>query len=1072
METKMAFLNAAYCRDSFLNFNKDFISDLEIDIRDFNVDDDIRSATQLGKSKSLNLSVLELEVDEGAQNRRVAITQSAFKLMRRHLIRNALVAFCYNDGDWRLSLLTSSLRLDDKGNVIKEESSPRRYSYLVGPTAKIKTPYKFLIEKGKVTDFTDLLDRFSVEVVNRQFYSSIAELFTKLVGGNRNGTSYPGLLNINNNNIISNQERQEFAVRLIGRIVFCWFLKEKHSENGKSLMVNELMSLDAISNNTDYYQQILEPMFFELLNKPINERAQQYRTELFDSVAYLNGGLFSPQDTDYYNRDASNISISNSWFNELFEVFNQYNFTVDENTSFDVDLSIDPEMLGRIFENLLAEIDPHTGETARKKTGSFYTPREIVDYMVDNSLLVFLKDKTSINESRLKALISYGKDDDGVYPLDEEEKRRVVDAIDSLTILDPACGSGAFPIGILQKVVYILQQADENGSLWFERQIKNIPSYEMRNDLKRKYEKENYDYIRKLGVIRQSIFGVDIQTIATEIAKLRCFLTLIIEEDVDDSKDNRGIHPLPNLDFKFVTANSLIWLPEDVHSAQGSLLEDTGQIDELKDIRNKYFTAPADERQQLRGRFAELQTEMYDKRIDLFAGSVSTRYNKLMRWKPFKNAPTDWFDPDWMFGVDKFDIVIANPPYIHLEDIKGDARILYESLKYATYENRGDIYALFFERGIKLLKEHGVLTYITSNKWMRAGYGESLRDYFVRNTNPLQIIDLGGGVFESATVDTDILILKKEPYDGKTVAVAANSELNTKNIAEFVRKSAIKYKFKEEESWIILSPIEQSIKNKIERFGTPLKDWDVKINYGIKTGCNEAFIIGESDRNKMLASCKNEEERLKTAKLIRPILRGRDIRRNGYDWAGLYIILTHNGYVNEAGNYTNRIDINHFPALKEWFDNGNWNTKSEKGSNQKRLAARTDKGNTPYNLRDCTYMDDFSQQKIIYPETTQSARFYYDLEGYMAEKTCFIMTGKYLKYISSTLSSTIFEFAYKRLFSSIALGENGYQYNKHALEKLPIASTDIDKTLSEIEIKEIYQLTDEEMNFISSSVNS
>ena len=868
----MAFLNAAYCRDSFLNFNKDFISDLEIDIRDFNVDDDIRSATQLGKSKFLNLSVLELEVDEGAQNRRVAITQSAFKLMRRHLIRNALVAFCYNDGDWRLSLLTSSLRLDDKGNVIKEESSPRRYSYLVGPTAKIKTPYKFLIEKGKVTDFTDLLDRFSVEVVNRQFYSSIAELFTKLVGGNRNGTSYPGLLNINNNNIISNQERQEFAVRLIGRIVFCWFLKEKHSENGKSLMVNELMSLDAISNNTDYYQQILEPMFFELLNKPINERAQQYRTELFDSVAYLNGGLFSPQDTDYYNRDASNISISNSWFNELFEVFNQYNFTVDENTSFDVDLSIDPEMLGRIFENLLAEIDPHTGETAQKKTGSFYTPREIVDYMVDNSLLVFLKDKTSINESRLKALISYGKDDDGVYPLDEEEKRRVVDAIDSLTILDPACGSGAFPIGILQKVVYILQQADENGSLWFERQIKNIPSYEMRNDLKRKYEKENYDYIRKLGVIRQSIFGVDIQTIATEIAKLRCFLTLIIEEDVDDSKDNRGIHPLPNLDFKFVTANSLIWLPEDVHSAQGSLLEDTGQIDELKDIRNKYFTAPADERQQLRGRFAELQTEMYDKRIDLFAGSVSTRYNKLMRWKPFKNAPTDWFDPDWMFGVDKFDIVIANPPYIHLEDIKGDARILYESLKYATYENRGDIYALFFERGIRLLKEHGVLTYITSNKWMRAGYGESLRDYFVRNTNPLQIIDLGGGVFESATVDTDILILKKEPYDGKTVAVAANSELNTKNIAEFVRKSAIKYKFKEEESWIILSPIEQSIKNKIERFGTPLKDWDVKINYGIKTGCNEAFIIGESDRNKILASCKNEEERLKTAKLIRPYM--------------------------------------------------------------------------------------------------------------------------------------------------------------------------------------------------------
>ena len=1057
METKMAFLNAAYCRDSFLNFNKDFISDLEIDIRDFNVDDDIRSATQLGKSKSLNLSVLELEVDEGAQNRRVAITQSAFKLMRRHLIRNALVAFCYNDGDWRLSLLTSSLRLDDKGNVIKEESSPRRYSYLVGPTAKIKTPYKFLIEKGKVTDFTDLLDRFSVEVVNRQFYSSIAELFTKLVGGNRNGTSYPGLLNINNNNIISNQERQEFAVRLIGRIVFCWFLKEKHSENGKSLMVNELMSLDAISNNTDYYQQILEPMFFELLNKPINERAQQYRTELFDSVAYLNGGLFSPQDTDYYNRDASNISISNSWFNELFEVFNQYNFTVDENTSFDVDLSIDPEMLGRIFENLLAEIDPHTGETARKKTGSFYTPREIVDYMVDNSLLVFLKDKTSINESRLKALISYGKDDDGVYPLDEEEKRRVVDAIDSLTILDPACGSGAFPIGILQKVVYILQQADENGSLWFERQIKNIPSYEMRNDLKRKYEKENYDYIRKLGVIRQSIFGVDIQTVATEIAKLRCFLTLIIEEDVDDSKDNRGIHPLPNLDFKFVTANSLIWLPEDVHSAQGSLLEDTGQIDELKDIRNKYFTAPADERQQLRGRFAELQTEMYDKRIDLFAGSVSTRYNKLMRWKPFKNAPTDWFDPDWMFGVDKFDIVIANPPYIHLEDIKGDARILYESLKYATYENRGDIYALFFERGIKLLKEHGVLTYITSNKWMRAGYGESLRDYFVRNTNPLQIIDLGGGVFESATVDTDILILKKEPYDGKTVAVAANSELNTKNIAEFVRKSAIKYKFKEEESWIILSPIEQSIKNKIERFGTPLKDWDVKINYGIKTGCNEAFIIGESDRNKILASCKNEEERLKTAKLIRPILRGRDIAKNSYNWCGLYCILAYYGFHK---------DIKEYPAV---FDH----LKKYEVRLKKRGQVRYTSSGKPKKGADFSgqhhwleldnnprreYMDDFDEQKIIFSRISgDQPCFAMDSNRMLLNDTGYTIIGNNLDYLLKELLSDIVWFAFKRYYMG---GGVEKEFKVNNLLKLPIKKPGIS-----------YELTDEEIKFISSSVN-
>ncbi len=1060
----MAFLNAAYSRDSFLDFNKDFLSDLEIDIRDFNVNDDIKSATQIGKSKSLNLSVLELEVDESAQNRRVAITQSAFKLMRRHFIRNALVAFRYNDGDWRLSLLTSSLRLDDKGNVVKEESNPRRYSYLVGPTAKTKTPYKFLIEKGKVTDFVDLLDRFSVEVVNRQFYSSIAELFTKLVGGNRNGQFYQGLLNIKNNGVVPNQERQEFAVRLIGRIVFCWFLKEKHSENGKSLMANELMSLDAVSNNSDYYQQILEPMFFELLNRPVNERAQQYRTELFDSVAYLNGGLFSPQDTDYYNKDSSNISIPNSWFTELFEVFNQYNFTVDENTSFNVDLSIDPEMLGRIFENLLAEIDPHTGETARKKTGSFYTPREIVDYMVDSSLLVFLKDKTGINESKLKALISYGKDDDEAHPLDDEEKHKVVDAIDSLTILDPACGSGAFPIGILQKVVYILQQADESGSLWFERQIKSIPSYEMQNDLKRKYEKENYDYIRKLGVIRQSIFGVDIQTIATEIAKLRCFLTLIIEEDVDDSKENRGVHPLPNLDFKFVTANSLIWLPEDAHSMQTSLLEDTSQIDELKDIRNKYFTAPADERQRLRGRFAELQTEMYDKRIDQFGGNVSTRYNKLMRWKPFKNAPTDWFDPGWMFGVSEFDIVIANPPYIHLEDIKDDASRLYEPLKYATYEKRGDIYALFFERGIKILKEHGVLTYITSNKWMRAGYGKSLRDYFVKNTNPLQIVDLGGGVFESATVDTDILILKKEKYDGDTIAVAANKELNAKNITEFIHKSAVKCKFKQEESWAILSPIEQSIKNKIERFGTPLKDWDIRINRGILTGLNEAYIINEEKRSKLLSACKTSEERDRTDKLIRPILRGRDIKRNSYVWGALYIIVVHNGYTDSDGIYVPRIEINDYPALKEWFENGSWNMKPESGTNIERLSIRTDKGDTPYNLRDCAYMDDFSKQKIIWSDISTEPNFIYEEKEIYFNNTCYMIVGNgATEQLVAYLNSDIVRWYFPRVIATDLGG--GSRYFKQFVETIPVPAVIPEATDN---YYRYFELTDEEIAFISS----
>ena len=319
-------------------------------------------------------------------------------------------------------------------------------------------------------------------------------------------------------------------------------------------------------------------------------------------------------------------------------------------------------------------------------------------------------------------------------------------------------------------------------------------------------------------------------------------------------------------------------------------------------------------------------------------------------------------------------------------------------------------------------------------------------------------LNLGGGVFESATVDTDILILKKEPYDGETVAVAANSGLNAKNIAEFVCKSAIECKFKEEESWIILSPIEQSIKNKIERFGTPLKDWDVKISRGLLTGLNDAFIINENTRNNILGNCKTQEERQQTAKLIRPILRGRDIRRNGYDWAGLYIILTHNGYANEAGNYINRIDINHFSALREWFDNGDWNTKPEKGSNQKRLAARTDKGDTPYNLRDCAYMDDFDEQKIIFSRISgDQPCFAMDFNRMLLNDTGYTILGDNLDYLLNELLSDIVWFAFKRYYMG---GGVEKEFKVNNLLKLPIKKPGIS-----------YNLTDEEIKFISSSVN-
>ena len=385
------------------------------DKHDVNFDNSLFSSVMmLGESKQCEVTVFEVIINEGCQNRRVGITQKMFHILRGLHINNALVAFVNADkNNYRISLLTSKYEFDgDK--IVRVISNPRRYSYSLGFGTKTKTAFKFLIEKGKVSSLDELISRFSVEVVNKQFYTEIATAFTELVGGERNGRKYEKLLGLHS--VVDHNKFAEFGVRLIGRIMFCWFLREKRSENGIPLVPDDMLSLDTVTNSNNYYHQVLEPLFFEILNTNQNRRKPEFQTDYYYKVPYLNGGLFSPQTDDHYKYDAVNhcgaygvVSIPNEWFNRLYAVLNEYNFTVDENTAYDIELSIDPEMLGRIFENLLAEINPETGENAKKSTGSFYTPRDIVDYMVDSSLCEYLKTKTDIAEIKLKALISYSK---------------------------------------------------------------------------------------------------------------------------------------------------------------------------------------------------------------------------------------------------------------------------------------------------------------------------------------------------------------------------------------------------------------------------------------------------------------------------------------------------------------------------------------------------------------------------------------------------------------------------------------------------------------------------------------
>jgi len=757
--TRGDLFNSKFDEQRFREFVAELLPDFQKESRPIMAAGVLEKVKMLGTSEQCKLTVIVAHVSKTESGKRTLITQEAFRILKQHRIRNALVAFRTDTENWRLSLLTSTLEIKN-GKVVSKTSNPRRYSYLLGPKAKVKAPRKFLSGQGQVTSLEELKERFSVEVVNKQFYNLVATQFVKLIGGERGeGRAHKVYTAQLKMPVDEEKEAAEFAVRLIGRLIFCWFLKEKQSVAGLNLMPENLVSTRAVQRHPEYYHNVLEPVFFGCLNTKAEEREEGLKQAPFSQVPYLNGGLFNPQTNDFY-KCAERVEIPDEWFAELFEILGQYNFTVDENTELDVDLSIDPEMLGRIFENLLAEINPETGESARKATGSYYTPREIVTYMVDEALSGFLEREAKIAGEKIKCLMKY--DDAGSVMLTDAEREAIIAALARLKILDPACGSGAFPMGVLQKAFYILQRVDPDGTMWYEQQKSRRTTDSMMADLQAKFADGNYDYIRKLGIIQQSIFGVDIQPIATEIAKLRCFLTLMIEEKVDDTKPNRGIHPLPNLDFKFVTANTLKFLPENPNDPF-NMFEKGKSVELVSKIRSDYFMAGKAGRAFLKAEFNEAQTGISKTKQELAAA----RYQDLAKWRPFVNRQTDWFDSKWMFGVKEFDIVIGNPPY-GATLTKDEQKCYLECYKTAKSRDglKGslDTFALFIERGLGILKTGGCLAYIVPMAITSSDTVTALQNEIEQKCETIRIasfMDRPKQIFESAGVRTSMIFLEK-----------------------------------------------------------------------------------------------------------------------------------------------------------------------------------------------------------------------------------------------------------------------------------------------------------------------
>ena len=608
---------------------------------------------------------------------------------------------------------------------------------------------KWMAANNKQQNFDGLLAawlaRLNIEELNKKFYRELFDWFEWAIVEAKFPTDKNRTL-----------KPEEHVIRLITRLLFVWFIKEKGlvaDELFNDKQIPGLLKEDNFDTGESYYRTVLQNLFFATLNTERNKRGfskgtnadhrnfSWYRYEdqmldsdkllaLFAQTPFINGGLFDCLDSEEATGDGGYridcfsdvhyqmLSLPNRLFFDedhgLIPLLDHYKFTVEENTPIEQEVALDPELLGKVFENLLAAYNPETGETARKQTGSYYTPRAIVDYMVDEALVAVLSQKCNLAEDWLRSLLDYTQmTDNGKKWSDSPKADRIVRAISQLKILDPAVGSGAFPMGALHKLTLALRRLDPDNTRWKQLQEKRagqrasgvFGTYDDQTRQEKLLEIDetfkryrDSDFGRKLYLIQNSIFGVDIQSVACQIAKLRFFISLAIEQEPDSTHENLGFKPLPNLETRFIAANTLIGLKGAQLLASEELTRDLEQ--ELRDNRERYFHATTrPQKLACKKKDKQLRRELAAKLKSV--GMPADDAKKIAHWDPYdQNAKADWFDPEWMFSVrDSFDVVIGNPPYI---GEKGNEKIFHEIARTEFgrkfYTRWMDYFYFFFHR--------------------------------------------------------------------------------------------------------------------------------------------------------------------------------------------------------------------------------------------------------------------------------------------------------------------------------------------------------------------------------------
>jgi len=1020
----------------------------------------------------------------------------------------ALIAYHVDDlTDWRFSFVKMQYReeLTEDGCVkIKEEFTPsRRFSFLVGqwePSHTAQQQLVPLLEEIETPTLDEIEHTFSVERVTKEFYTDYRGLFEQVS---------EALEMIVEKNVRVREEftkqsidTANFAKKLLGQIVFLYFLQKKgwlgvgrDDEGdfeawgqGPKDFLRKLYDKEC-ADYSNYFDEILEPLFYEAL---ATERADDFYTTFNCRIPFLNGGLF--EAINDYNWREVDIRLPNDLIGEILDTFDRYNFTVREDDPLDQEVAVDPEMLGKVFENLLPE-------NLRKGKGSYYTPRNVVHFMCQESLINYLdgainlggvslvsshKQQRLMDTGNAQQIELQGEGRSVRIPREDLEEfirrgefaqemdlakaggplsyklegtksysyrvpesirghaKPIDQALADLRICDPAVGSGAFLVGMMHEVV----------------KARSV----LRTYLDDQSERSPYELKRQC--IHNSLYGVDIDPGAVDIAKLRLWLSLVVDEE-----EYKSIHPLPNLDYKVMQGNSLF---EDFHGvtlavededAVGTLLRRDAslleKIELLHQTQAEYFDAkhPGEKRR--------LRAAVEDSILDVFAYSIekqnSTYYESRVKIRQVAasvasnlredylaselrklrerfeldpdeleaelrelthgNVPRDFF-PWCLYFADVFqekggfDIVIANPPYVQMGEIK-ELKPHLKEVYPEVYGGRVDLYVYFYKAGLNIVRPGGVLTFISSNKFMRSRYGANLRALLSDEKTVLLMIDFGDlPIFDASAYPAILIIRNRCPAEDHRVNVLVVREFEHVNhLAEAVQERSWQQLQTSlgRDGWTLMRPDIIRLIAKLRERGIPLGEFARDHIYrGIVTGLNEAFVIDDAIRERLI------EEDPRSADLIKPWVRGRDVKRWDVDHAGLYVIFTYHG-----------VEIDAYPAIRAYL-------ATHRVKLQKRA---TSMHHAWYELQQpqMGIYKQFETPKIIYPDIATSPRFAHDASGAYLVNTLYFIPG-YNPALLGILNSSVVHFYMSA--TSVSIQNEYLRFFSQYMTQVPIAEED------------------------------